>query len=114
VPVLITCGCKNAKGRLEEIVRKAGLVPSFQWPKECMEFVDKLREKVEKMGFSKKDYYTRIRPASVHGRVLLRVDTKRKEGGKFKGVAYWRAPPRDKECWKRIIGMMEPEWMIAE
>ncbi len=29
VPVLITCGCKNAKGRLEVIVRKAGLVASF-------------------------------------------------------------------------------------
>jgi hypothetical protein len=114
VPVLITCGCKNAKGRLEGIVRKAGLLASFQWPKECMEFVDKIREKVETMGYGKKEYYTRVRPAHVHGRILLRVDTKRKEGGKFEGVAYWRAPPRDKECWKKIIGMMEPEWMIAK
>jgi hypothetical protein len=113
VPVLITCGCKNAKGRLEAIVRKASLVASFQWPKECMEFVDKVREKVETMGFGKEEFYTRIRPAVVHGRVLLRVDTKRKEGGKFKGLAYWRAPPKDKECWKRIIGMVEPEWMIT-
>jgi hypothetical protein len=113
-PVLITCGCKNAKGRLEGIVRKAGLVASFQWPKECMEFVDKIREKVETMGYGRKEYYTRIRPAHVHGRILLTVDTKRKEGGKFEGVAYWRAPPRDKECWKRIIGLMEPEWMIAK
>jgi hypothetical protein len=114
VPVLITCGCKNAKGRLEVIVRKAGLVASFQWPKERMEFVEKIREKVATMGFGKKEYYTRIRPAVVHGRVLLRVDTKRKEGGKFEGLAYWRAPPKDKECWKRIISMMEPEWMIAK
>jgi hypothetical protein len=114
VPVLITCGCKNAKRRLEMIVRKAGLVASFQWPKECMEFVDKIREKVEKMGFGKKEYYTRIRPAVIYGRVLLRVDTKRKEGGKFEGLGYWRAPPRNKECWKRIISMMEPEWMIAK
>jgi hypothetical protein len=114
VPVLITCGCKNAKGRLEAIVRKAGLVASFQWPKECMEFVDKVREKVETMGFGKKEFYTRIRPALAHGRVLLRVDTKRKEGGKFEGLAYWRAPPKDKECWKRIIGMMEPEWTIIK
>ncbi len=112
VPVLITCGCKSAKERLEEIVRKAGLVASFQWPKECMEFVDKVREKVETMGFGKEEFYTRIRPAVAHGRVLLRVDTKRKEGGKFKGLAYWRAPPKDKEQWKRIIGLVEPEWMI--
>jgi hypothetical protein len=47
-------------------------------------------------------------------KVLLRVDTKRKEGGKFKGLAYWRAPPKDKECWKRIIGMMEPDWLISK
>jgi hypothetical protein len=114
VPVLITCGCKNAKGRLEVLVRRAGMVASFQWPKESMEFVGKLREKVETMGFSKKEYYTRIRPGLVHGRVLLRVDTKRKVVGKFEGLAYWRAPPMEKECWKRIVNMMEPEWMIAK
>jgi hypothetical protein len=114
VPVLITCGCKNAKGRLEEIVRKAGLVATFQWPKECMEFVDKIRGKVETMGYGKKEHFTRVRPAMVQGRILLRVDTKRKGGGKFEGLAYWRVPPSDKECWKRIINMMEPEWMIAK
>jgi hypothetical protein len=41
-PVLITCWCRNVKERLEVIVRKAGFVASFQWPKECMEFVDKI------------------------------------------------------------------------
>jgi hypothetical protein len=112
VPVLITCGCKSAKERLEAIVRKADLVASFQWPKECIEFVDKVREKVETMGFGKEEFYTRIRPAVAQGRVLLRVDTERKEGGKFKGLAYSRAPPKDKEQWKRIIGLVEPEWMI--
>jgi hypothetical protein len=114
VPILITCGCKNAKERLEVIVRRAGLVATFQWPKECMEFVDKIREKVETMGFGKKEYYTRIRPVSTDGRILLRVDTKRKEGGTFKGLAYWRAPPRNKEYWKRIVSLVEPEWMIAK
>jgi hypothetical protein len=29
VPILISCGCKNVKGRLERIVRNAGLVASF-------------------------------------------------------------------------------------
>jgi hypothetical protein len=58
VPILITCGCKNVKGRLERIVRRAGLVALFQWPKECMEFVEKIREKVEAMGFGKKEYFT--------------------------------------------------------
>jgi hypothetical protein len=40
-----------------------------------MEFVDRIREKVETMGFDRKEYYTRIRPVSTDGRVLLRVDT---------------------------------------
>jgi hypothetical protein len=78
-----------------------------------MEFVDKIREKVETMGYAKKEY-TRIRPTLVNGKVLLRVDTKRKEGGIFEGLAYWRVPPRNKECWRRIISMMEPELMIAK
>jgi hypothetical protein len=33
------------------------------------------------MGFGKREYYTKIRPALAYGRVFLRVDTKRKEGG---------------------------------
>jgi hypothetical protein len=114
VPILITCGCKNAKERLEVIVRKAGLVASFQWPKECMEFVDRIREKVETMGFGRKEYYARVRPVVKDGRVLLRADTKRKEGGIFKGLAYWRAPPINKEYWTRITGLVEPEWLIAK
>jgi hypothetical protein len=114
VPILISCGCKNVKERLEGMVRKAGLVAAFQWPKECMEFVDNIREKVETMGFSKAEYYTRVRPARVDGRVFLRVETKRKEEGKFKGLAYWRAPPKDKEYWKRISRILEPEWMVAK
>jgi hypothetical protein len=78
-----------------------------------MEFVDKIREKVETMGFGKKEH-TRVRPVFIDGRVLLRADTKRKEGGTFKGLAYWRVPPRNKEYWKRIISLVEPEWMIAK
>ncbi len=112
VPILITCGCRNVKERLEAIVKKAGMAVSLQWPKECMEFVDKVREKVEKMGFGKKEYYTRVRPARVDGRVFLRVETKKKEGGKFKGLGYWRVPPLDKAHWKRIANMVEPEWRI--
>jgi hypothetical protein len=79
-----------------------------------MEFVEKVQEKVETMGFGKKEYYARVRPALIDGKVLLRVDTKKKEGGKFGGLAYWRAPLRDKGHWKRIFSMMEPEWMITK
>jgi hypothetical protein len=61
-----------------------------------MEFVDKIREKV------------------VDGRVLLRAETKKKEGGKFEGLACWRVPPQDKEHWKRIGKIVEPKWMVAK
>jgi hypothetical protein len=55
--------------------RTAGLVASMQWPKDGMEFVDRIREKVETMGVDRKKYYRRIRPVSTDGRVLLRVYT---------------------------------------
>ncbi len=90
------------------------MVATFQWPKECMEFVEKNREKVGKMGFGKEEYYIRVRPVSTDGIILLRVDTNRKEGGTCKGLANWRAPPRNEEYWKRIISLVELEWMIVK
>jgi hypothetical protein len=114
VPVLITCGCRNMKDRLEVLVRKAGLSTTIQWPKECMEFVDKIREKVDTMGYGRKDFYTKVRPTLIEGRVFLRADTKKKEGGKFERLAYWRVPPSDKDYWKRIVKLTEPEWMAGK
>jgi hypothetical protein len=114
VPVLITCGCRSVKDRLEVLVRKAGLSTSFQWPTKCMEFVYKIREKVDMMGYSRKEFYTKVRPIVIEGRVFIRADTKKKEGGRFEGLAYWRVPPRDKEYWKRIIKLSEPEWLAGK
>jgi hypothetical protein len=56
--------------------------------KGCMDFVNKILEKVETMGFNKKEYYTRVSPALVEGRVFLRAEIKKKNGGKFEGLAY--------------------------
>jgi hypothetical protein len=114
VPVLITCGCRNMKDRLEVLVRKAGMSKLFQCPKECMEFVDKIRKNVDTMGYGRKDFYMKVRPILIEGRVFLRADTKKKEGGKFEGLAYWRVPPVVKEYWKRIIKLSEPEWLASK
>jgi hypothetical protein len=59
---------------------------------------------------------TRVRPAKIDGQVpvLLRAETKKKEGGKFEGLAYRRAPPDDKEYWKRISKIIQPEWRIVK
>ncbi len=95
-------------------MRKAGVIVSFYWPKECMDFVDKICEEVNKMGYDRKEYFTRVRPAMFEGRVFLRAEIKKKDGGRFEGLAYWRAPPRDKEYWKRISKLSEPEWWIVK
>jgi hypothetical protein len=114
VPVLITCGCRNVKDRMEVLMRKAGIGVTFQWPKECMDFVDKIREEVHNMGYDRKEYYTRVRPSMVDGRVFLRADVKKKDGGRFEWLANWRAPPKDKEYWKRISKILEPEWRTVK
>jgi hypothetical protein len=69
---------------------------------------------VDVMGYSRKDHYTKVRPELIEGRVSLRADTKKKEGGKFEELAYWRVPPTDKEYWKRTIKLSEPEWMVGK
>jgi hypothetical protein len=47
---------------MEDIVRKAGLHVSFQWPKESLEFVKDVTEEVARMGYERKAYFTRLRP----------------------------------------------------
>jgi hypothetical protein len=59
-----------------------------------MDLVKQVREKVETMGFNRKDYYTRDRLLLVEGRVFLKAEIKKKDGRRFEGLVYWRAPPR--------------------
>ncbi len=109
VPVLLACQCRSKKERLEEILRRARLHIAFQWPKESLEFVNGVREEVEKTGYERKAYFTRLRPTSVDGRVMIRADCRSKEGGKFEQVACWRLPPLDRTKWECLNGIMKPE-----
>jgi hypothetical protein len=52
-PVLLACRCGGAMKRLESLVRKTGILVSFQWHKDSLAFVKGLREKVEDMGYEK-------------------------------------------------------------
>ncbi len=52
VPELMFCHVRGEKEGLEEIIRKTGLNISFQWPQEMVEFVEGVREKVNKMSRS--------------------------------------------------------------
>jgi hypothetical protein len=56
------------------------------------------------------EYFTRITPSWINGRMYLRVETKRKEEGNFQGLAL----PSDKEYSKKIIKVLEPEWIFAK
>jgi signal transduction histidine kinase len=114
VPVLLRCNCRHAKEQLERIVRKAGIFVSFQWPKECMDFVRGLREKVEEMGYGLKTNFVRIRPVVVEGTVYFRADVKDKARGNFEKVAYWRTPPVEKEKWELFPRIWDPEWTLNE
>ena len=112
VPVLLTCRCRSVKERLENIVRKTGILVSFQWPKESLDFVKGLREKVEDMGYASKMYFARIRPAMVEGTIYIRAEVRKKEGGRFEKLGYWSTPPMDKAVWRR--NNMEPEWVVGK
>ena len=95
-------------------MKKAGISVTFQWPKESLDFVEGVREKVENLGYERKTYFARIRPTVVEGTVYIRADVKRKDGGKFEKLAYWRIPPRDRARWGRITDIMEPEWLVRK
>ena len=108
VPVLLVCQCRSEKGRVEKVLKRAGLHVAFQWPKESMEFVNCVREKVERMGYERKEHFTRVRPSVVDGRVMIRVECRRKEGGKFEQLACWRLPPLERNMWECLNGILEP------
>ncbi len=39
-------------------------------------------------GFERKKYYTGVRPTLAEGKMFLRTETKKKDGGKFEELAY--------------------------
>ena len=43
--------------------------------------------------------YIKIRPGTRNGRTVIREEVREKEGGRFKSVASWDAPPVDSKLW---------------
>jgi hypothetical protein len=100
-PLLVKCGSQVEKERLECMLRSAGVRVAFHWPREMLEFVDEVRGWVEEMGYSKDDYFTKVRPYKVDGVPQLRAEVKRKDGkgGGFRKVSSWWCPPLDRKLW---------------
>jgi hypothetical protein len=65
---------------MDVLIRKSWMRVSFQWPKECLDFVDKIREEVYKM--ARNEYYRRVRPVMVEGRVFLKASSDLEDGRK--------------------------------
>ncbi len=78
--------------------------------KESLDFVKIFREKIKKMGYEKKAYFSKLRQTYVEERVQIVGHVRKKEIGKFVPLAYSRIPPMDKTKWYWIRGMFEPEW----
>ena len=50
------------------------------------------REEVRRKGFDERTYQVRIRPERRDGRLVIRADIRRLEGGRFMPEVYWRIP----------------------
>ncbi len=111
-PVLIHCGSQVEKTRLETLLRSSGVRSSFHWPKEMVEFVSSMRERVERMGYRKEEFFVKVRPAMVGGVLQLRAEVRRmeKRGGRFERVACWSCPPADRRLWGSAESRLMPVW----
>jgi hypothetical protein len=111
-PVLIHCGSQMEKERLEMLLRSSGVRSSFHWPKEMVEFVSGMRERVERMGYRKEEYFVKVRPSMVGGVLQLRAEVRgmEKRGGRFERVAYWICPPADRRLWGSEESRLTPVW----
>jgi hypothetical protein len=76
--------------------------------KESLEFVNEVREEVERIGYGRRAYFTRLRSTCVDKRVMIRAECRSKEGGKFMQVACWRLPPMDRTKWECLNGLLVP------
>ena len=99
LPVLMECKTEEDKRVLEEILQEAGWHSSFEWPEECMEFIREVKNEIKKLGYAESTHDIKIRPETRNGRTEIRGEVREKEGGRFRSVAYWEAPPVDRTPW---------------
>jgi hypothetical protein len=100
-PVLVKCGSQVERERLDRMLKANGVATSFHWPKEMLEFVDKIRGEVEQMGYRKEEYFVKMRPYKGEGAPQLRAEVKRMvgRGVSFERVGSWSCPPAERSLW---------------
>ena len=103
VPILLECQDKVDADELDTMLRRSGYFCSFHWPQETMEFVNKIRDEVRRVGYDEQGYYVKIRPEDRAGEVRIRAEVKEKNGGRWQMAAVWKCPPTRGGCgtwWK--------------
>jgi hypothetical protein len=115
-PVLLVCSSRAEKERMEGLLRKVGVRITFQWPKEMLEYVDGVRDRIERMGYGKEEFYVKVRPHVGDGDLQLRAEVKRKtgSGNSFRLVAYWYCPPLNRDLWGVAPDILSPSWVRVD
>jgi hypothetical protein len=111
VPILFQCLDRKDVMVLEDVLRAAGLFPTFYWPDEILEFVGEVKKQVRKEGNTEEDCWIRVRPEEVEGKIRVRVDTKPKAGGRFRLKGVWVCPPLKRRLWEEVEGLYDPVWI---
>ena len=58
-----------------------------------------VKKEIKKLGYAESTHDIKIRPETRNGRTEIRGEVREKEGGRFRSVAYWEAPPVDRTLW---------------
>jgi len=107
VPVLFQCLDTKDMQVLEGGLRGAGFFPCFHWPEEIMEFINGVKREVREAS-KEQGGWIRVRPEEAGGKVRIRVDSKPKEGGRFKLKGVWVCPPLKRCYWEEVEGLYNP------
>jgi len=102
VPTLLQCQDRRDVEALDDMLRGAGYHPAFHWPSEMMEFIWGVKDEVRKSGVSDRDYFFKVRPEKRDGSIQVKVEVKRKEGGRFILKGVWGCPPIHRFLWDGV------------
>jgi len=108
VPMLFECQDRSDAQIIERTLRHGGYSPCFYWPSETMEFIGRLRDKVQAMDNRGRYSLVRIRPEEREGCIMLRVDTRTKMGERFVTKGWWGCPPLNRMLWESVEGLYMP------
>ena len=64
-----------------------------------MAVIREVKKEIKKLGYAESTRDIKIRPETRNGRTEIWGEVRDKEGGRFRSVAFWEAPPVDRTLW---------------